>query len=278
VSTKSTADLVAEFDAVDETASKTAEPTAEPTAAASDTGSDAKPAIGFRGPARDYNVAPTTWVRVVLNRPLHRRTEDTAVVPNAEPGTAVRQLRLAHWGLIPSWAKDATTGNRMFNARAESIAGKPAFRRAFAKRRCLVPADGWYEWRRMPGPDGKPMKQPFLMRPGDDHSITFAGLYEFWRPAPDEPLVLSVTVITVAAQGELAEIHERMPHVLSPADYARWLDPADQSPVTLLEPRDEARIEHLQLVPVSTRVNDVHNNGPELLEPVQPVVESQVLF
>ena len=97
----------------------------------------------------------------------------------------MRQLRLARWGLVPSWAKDVAVGNRMFNARAESMTEKSAFTRPFAVRRCLIPADGWYEWQKIEGPDGKPAKQPFLMIPPDGHSLGLAGLYEFWKPKGD---------------------------------------------------------------------------------------------
>lgn len=233
VSTKSTGDLLDEFDAVDATDAEQVEP--------------------------DFNIAPTKPVRAVLTRTLRGEQRP------------VRQLRVARWGLVPSWAKDTSTGSRMFNARAENVADKPAFRRAFEKRRCLLPADGWYEWLREVDPAGKPRKQPFYMTPPDGHSLALAGLYEFWR-APDAeegtPLLLSVTVITVQSFGQLAEIHDRMPLVLDRRSWQRWLDPSATGPTGLLEPRDEVSAETLELRPVSQLVNSVDNNSPELLDPV----------
>jgi putative SOS response-associated peptidase YedK len=245
VSVKTTSDLLAEFDAVDETGDEAAEP--------------------------DYNVAPTTNVRIVFNRPPHGEARQ------ADP---VRQLRRARWGLVPSWAKDLSVGNRMFNARAESMTEKSAFSRPFAVRRCLVPADGWYEWQRITGPDGKPAKQPFLMTPQDGHSLGLAGLYEFWKPkdVPDAEWVVSTTILTVAAQGELAEIHDRMPLVIDRHDWARWLDPNQPGPAELLRPHDEVAQEHLELRPVSSKVNSVTNNAPDLLERVDPEPVAQELY
>lgn len=264
VSTKSTSDLLEEFDAFDATSGEATEV--------------------------DYNVAPTTGVRTVLTRapreaaaqPAEERREPAEAQPlkhqpgdsargGAEPAVPVRQLRVARWGLVPSWAKDASVGNRLFNARSESVPDKPAFARAFAKRRCLIPADGWYEWQRETGPDGKPRKQPFLMVPRDGHSLALAGLYEFWRPkgaGADVPILLSVTILTTAAQGELAEIHDRMPLVLRRQDWQRWLDPAVAAPSELLAPHDEVAAESLELRPVSSKVNSVRNNSADLIEPI----------
>jgi putative SOS response-associated peptidase YedK len=267
VSTKSTSDLLDEFDAVDATGGAEIEP--------------------------DYNVAPTVEVRMVVNRPLRPSAAGggtTAERPDldsapagrpADRGPAVRQLRRARWGLVPSWAKDRSIGNTMINARAESVLTKAAFRRAFASRRCLIPADGWYEWQRATDAAGKPHKQPYLMTPPDGHSLAFAGLYEFWRPA-DAPegtdLLVSAAIITVAAVGELAEIHDRMPLVLHVDTWADWLDPANAAPTELLVPRDEASIESLELRPVSSRVNTVQNNSPDLLDRVEPAAAAQPLF
>jgi putative SOS response-associated peptidase YedK len=251
VSTKSSVDLLDEFDAVAPDRPDSAAPDIEP----------------------NYNVAPTLDIRIVVNR------------APAQGDAPIRQLRVARWGLVPSWAKDLSVGSRMFNARADSVATKPAFRKAFATRRCLIPADGWYEWRREDGPDGKPVKQPYFMTRADGASVAFAGLYEFWRPRePDDaeepaPWVTSATILTVDSQGALAQIHDRMPLVLDPADWARWLDPAADGPQDLLAPYDEARQEHIELVPVSTAVNNVRNNGPELLEPApDPQPLPQTLF
>jgi putative SOS response-associated peptidase YedK len=244
VSVKSTANLLDEFDAVDETDGATT--------------------------TSGYNVAPTTGIRIVVNRVPHGAPEE-----ETEP---VKQLRLARWGLVPSWAKDLSVGNRMFNARAESVPEKSAFSKAFARRRCLVPADGWYEWQKIS--TDKAGKQAYLMIPADGHTLAFAGLYEFWKPKddPEADWLTSVTIITAAAQGELAEIHQRMPLVLARGDWARWLDPNQDGPTDLLQPQDEMAREGLELRPVSSKVNNVANNGPELLEREEPDPVAQALF
>lgn len=228
---RSDADLVDEFDAIDATSGVTVEP--------------------------DYNIAPTKPVRVVVNRPLRDAEGRPAALPT-------RQLRVVSWGLVPSWAKDRSTASRMFNARLESVATKPAFRRAYAKRRCLVPADGWYEWQQ--SESGR--KQPMYMTPSDGHLLAFAGLYEFWGP-PGETIT-TCTIITSPSAGELAAIHDRMPLVLAAPAWERWLDPRVDDPADLLAPWDEARGEHLELRPVDTTVNSVDNNGPELIRLVEP--------
>jgi putative SOS response-associated peptidase YedK len=217
----------------------------------------------------DWNIAPTKPVRTIVNRPLR----DADGSPAKEP---TRQLRVMSWGLVPSWAKDRKTQGRMFNARVESVADKPAFRAAYAKRRCLIPADGWYEWRVIDGPDG-PLKQPMYMTPPDGHSIAFAGLYEFWRHG-EEPTLSTCTIITTPSVGMLSEIHDRMPLVLPHDAWARWLDPKVSDPSDLLAGWDEARGEHLELRPVATTVNSVDNNGAELIAAVEPIAEAQTLF
>jgi putative SOS response-associated peptidase YedK len=243
VSVRSDADLLTTFDAVDATDDEQLEP--------------------------DWNVAPTKPVRAIVNRPLR----DESGTPATQP---TRQLRVLSWGLVPSWAKDRSIASRMFNARLESVAGKPAFRTAYAKRRCLIPADGWYEWQVVDGPDG-PVKQPFYMTPADGHPIAFAGLYEFWRGG-DGPTLTSCTILTAPSDGALAEIHDRMPLVLPRRAWARWLDPAVSDPADLLRPWDEAAGEHLELRPVSTAVNKVDNNGAQLVERADPLPEAQTLF
>jgi putative SOS response-associated peptidase YedK len=239
VSVRSDADLTDEFDAVD--------------------------ATDGLWPEADFNVAPTKPVRVVVNRPL--RDADGTPAP-----TPTRQLRVVSWGLIPSWAKDRKTQSRMFNARVEGVATTSAFRRAYAKRRCLVPADGWYEWRK--NDDGT--KQPVYMVPTDGHSVAFAGLYEFWGERGET--VTTCTIITAPSAGALSEIHDRMPLVLPRSSWDRWLDPAVDDPADLLQAWDEAKGEHLELRPVPTLVNKVDNNGPELIEHVEPQPEAQRLF
>jgi putative SOS response-associated peptidase YedK len=269
VSTKSSSDLLEEFDAEYES---------EPSAAAQ--------ALDF---PPDYNVAPTKTIRLVLKRPPRSATKDAGQDPaqkadaDAKPKASppVRQLRLAYWGLVPSWAKDRSVGAKLINARAESLADKPAFRNGFAKRRCLIPADGWYEWLRTNDAAGKPLKQPFFMTPPDGRSVALAGLYEFWKPkdaAPEVELLLSATIVTVAAQGALAEIHERMPLVLDPGAWDRWLDPSAPGPAELLEPPDEAVRDHLELRAVSSEVNNVKHNSAGLLTPVTPPAAALELF
>jgi putative SOS response-associated peptidase YedK len=243
VSVKANADLTDEFDAVD--------------------------ATDGLWSAADYNVAPTKPVRVVVNRPLR----DAGGTPAGSP---TRQLRVVSWGLIPSWAKDRKTQGRMFNARVEGVATTNAFKKAYAKRRCLVPADGWYEWRK--SDDGT--KQAMFMVPEDGHSLAFAGLYEFWSDpaAKDAPTVTSCTIITGPAAGALTDIHDRMPLVLPRTAWSHWLDPAVADPADLLRSWDEVAGEHLELRPVPALVNKVDNNGPELIERVEPQPEAQALF
>lgn len=217
----------------------------------------------------DYNVAPTKPVRAIVNRP--RRDESGAVT-----GDPVRQLRLMAWGLVPSWAKDRKAAAKMINARAESVATKPAFRNAYAKRRCLIPADGWYEWRVVDGVNG-PRTQPMYMTSVDGHGLAFAGLYEFWRGG-DGPTLTTCTIITTPSRGALTEVHDRMPLLVPLASWGRWLDPSVPNPADLLEPWDEAAVEHLALRPVSTAVNKVDHNGAELIAAAEPIPEPQRLF
>ena len=214
----------------------------------------------------DFNVAPTKQAPVVLER-----------AAGDVPASPVRRLRLLRWGLVPSWAKDASVGNRMINARAETLLDKPAYRRAALARRCLVPADGWYEWQLSPtekDAKGKPRKQPFFVRPQAEGSpIAFAGLYELWR---DKQLddddqgawLASFVIVTTAAEPGLPAVHDRMPLVLPPDRWTAWLDPGERDADTvraLLAPSEPGRF---VAVPVSTRVNAVGNNGPHLLDEV----------
>jgi putative SOS response-associated peptidase YedK len=217
----------------------------------------------------DYNVAPTKAVYAVL-----ARTADGEDEP-----TVARQLRVVKWGLVPSWAKDPSIGSRMINARSETLADKPAFRRAYVKRRCLVPADGYYEWYTPTGDavaktaKGKPKKQPFFIHRADGRSLAMAGLYEWWhdksrdRDDPDAWL-LTATIVTTEATDAVGRIHNRMPVVIAHADWRRWLDPevSDRSEVdAMMQP---ALSTTLEAFPVSLRVNNVRNNGPELIEPL----------
>ena len=188
----------------------------------------------------------------------------------------MRQLRVITWGLVPSWAKDRSIGNRQFNARAESVPSKPAFRRAYAARRCLIPADGWYEWLRSTDANGTAVRQPYYMAPSDGEVIGLAGLYEFWGERGS--VLTTCTIITVAAFGALTGIHDRMPLVVPRSGWQRWLDPAITDPADLLAPWDEVSGEHLELRPVSTQVNDSTHEGRQLVEPTDPVATPDTLF
>jgi len=214
----------------------------------------------------DYNVAPTKPVYAVLTR---RSLE----LPEGSP--AVRQLRVVSWGLVPSWAKDPSIGSRLINARMETLAEKPAFRRAFAKRRCLLPADGYYEWYAGSGVTGGAAvkKQPFYIHPKDGSSLAMAGLYEFWRAEhadPDDPLSWrwSTAVITTQAEDAVGLIHDRMPLMVERDRWVEWLDPTRSEPDELRELLVPAAPGLLDAYPVSTAVNNVRNNGPELVEPL----------
>lgn len=216
-------------------------------------------ATGRTGHAADYNVAPTKDVPAVVQR--HPR--DSAGEP--DQWRTERSLRLMRWGLVPKWAKDPKVGNRMINAKAETVTGKPAFRSAVRSRRCLLPADGWYEWRR--DADGK---QPFFMTCPDGSSLALAGIWETWRDpaaAADAAPLVTCSVLTTNAIGPLTEVHERMPLVLSTESWASWLDPDRADVEELLVPSRDV-VDALELRPVSTAVNNVRNNGSELLAPL----------
>lgn len=235
-STKNPATLAAEFDAVDTT------------------GEDA--------PRPDFNVAPTKQVISVVNR--HPRDDEG----RPDPDRTERSLRVMRWGLIPHWAKSKSVGSKMINARADTAASKPAFRTSLAKRRCLLPADGWFEWRR-----DAAGRQPFFMTRGDGASLAMAGLWSTWRdPAaePDAAPLVTCAVLTTDAVGQLTGIHDRMPLLLAPEAWATWLDPDLADVGDLLGPPDQALVDLLELRPVSDAVNSVRNNGPDLVKEVVP--------
>ncbi len=218
----------------------------------------------------DYNVAPTKEVYAVLQRPAR-----SASGPREEDRPAQRQLRVLTWGLVPSWAKDPAIGNRMINARMETATEKPAFRKAFAARRCLLPADGYYEWYASEARNaaGKQVKQPFFIRPADGSTLAMAGLYEIWRDPTrneDDPdrFRWTCTVLTTSAEDDLGQIHDRMPLLVEPDRYAAWLDPTVSSAEQLAGLLVPAAPGRLEAYPVSTEVNNVRNNGAELVEPV----------
>ncbi|WP_248965723.1 SOS response-associated peptidase [Sphaerisporangium perillae] len=217
----------------------------------------------------DYNVAPTKKVYAVLTRPVEQAGEgeaDSGGTP--EPA---RQLRVLKWGFVPSWAKDPSIGSRMINARVETLAEKPAFRRAFARRRCLLPADGYYEWFRA----DKKTKQPYFIHPEGGGVMAMAGLYEFWKDptrADDDPLkwLTTCTVITTTAEDHLGHIHDRMPVIIGRDRWADWLDPERTDPGQLLDWLKASPPSGLAAYPVSSEVNNVRNNGPHLMEPESP--------
>ena len=222
----------------------------------------------------DYNVTPRAQVLVVRERP-----------PRADHDTEVtRVLSLVRWGLVPSWAEDPRIGDRLINARAESVAEKPAYRRAFAKRRCIVPADAFYEWKVGERPERehgasagrRAPRQPYCVRRRDGEPLAFAGLWEIWRdPAvadPDAPeaWLRSCTVVTTRANGVLAPIHDRMPVVLGEDHWDEWLDPANHDLAVLEGLLVPAPDDWVEAYPVSTRVNSPRNNDAELVAPADP--------
>ena len=233
---------------------------------------------GNRVPAplgADYNVAPTKEVYAVVERPpsSERAQPRESQAPEGRP--AERQLRVLRWGLVPSWAKDPTIGNRMINARMETVAEKPAFKRAFAKRRCLLPADGYFEWypTQQLTKSGKPRKQPFFIRPADGGVLAMAGLYEIWRdPTRDdddpERFRWTCTVLTTEAEDAVGHIHDRMPLTVERDRWEQWLDPTLGDRDDLLGLLVPAAPGRLEAAPVSAAVSNVRNNGPELLEPI----------
>lgn len=199
----------------------------------------------------DYNVAPQSDIYTV-------RAERDEL--------AQRVLERMRWGFVPSWAKDRKIGNRMINARAETINEKPVFKKPLSKKRCIIPADGFYEWKPVPG---EKRKQPFFIRRKDGELLAFAGLYESWRD-PDEPednLVNSCLIITTAPNEVMKPIHDRMPVILPESVWEKWLDPKNDDPEALLKllvPADNALLE---AYPVRKLVNDPKNHAEELIIP-----------
>jgi putative SOS response-associated peptidase YedK len=187
-----------------------------------------------------------------------------------EDAPVERALRSARWGLVPSWAKDVKMGNRLINARSESVTEKRAFASAARRRRCLVPADGYYEWQRV---DGR--KVPYFLH-RDDHILVFAGLYELWpdpERAPDDPdrWLWSFTVLTRPAPDALGHVHDRSPLVIPPGESRdHWLDPALTDPARVRELIAAIPDPAFEPYEVSTAVNSPRNNGPELIKPVAP--------
>lgn len=232
------------------------------------------PADADSGP--NYNVAPTDGIVTVISRHAKPGPPHT---PTDQPN---RRLRLMRWGLLPAWTKPgpgrapAAGGPLLINARADKVTTSPAYRASAERRRCLVPMDGYYEWRPDPrepgGPTGaraksRARKTPFYIH-GDGTMLFAAGLWSAWRPDRLSAPVLSVAIITTEAVGELAEIHDRMPLLLPENRWDSWLDPDSAIDTTLLaRPPD---VTGIALREVSTLVNSVRNNSPELIAPVLP--------
>ena len=192
-----------------------------------------------------YNIAPSTKVLIVRHDPGEGRVAD-----------------LYRWGLIPGWAKDPAIGNKLANARGETVAEKPSFRSAFKRGRCLIPASGFYEWKTVAG-----RKQPYYVRPAGADLFAFAGLTERWN-GPDGP-VYSCAIITTDANALMRDIHDRMPVILAPEDHTAWLDPANQAIAKLKELLKPCPARMMAAHPVSTRVNTPRNDEPALVEPLE---------
>ncbi|MBN1954908.1 MAG: SOS response-associated peptidase [Anaerolineae bacterium] len=192
-----------------------------------------------------YNVAPS---------------QPVAAVPN----DGQNRVDFFHWGLIPFWAKEPQIGSRMINARAETLAEKPSFKAAYRRRRCLVLADGFYEWRKEPGQRGK---TPFYIHLESRDPFAFAGLWETWR-APGDAVIRSCTIITTAPNELVAPIHNRMPVILDPAAYELWLDPVEREPNELQEWLRPYPAEQMAAYAVSAQVNDPGNDSPDCVRPI----------
>ena len=206
---------------------------------------------------QNFNVAPTQDVYALVGS-----------------GDGAARLDVFHWGLVPSWAKDRKIGSRMINARAETLAEKPAFKGLLKAKRCIVPMDGFYEWR--PGDEGgplnakgKPLKQPMFIHRTDGDPLAVAGLWTRWKDPEDSDgrWLHSVTVITTEANATIAPIHDRMPAILPSDVWATWLDPGVDDPAALTPLLVACDEDALSAYEVSTDVNNVRNNRPDLIEP-----------
>ena len=215
---------------------------------------------GKDGPAPNYNVAPTTTVTTVVKR--HTEPDDEST----------RRVRSMRWGLVPPWTKTGEDGGPdgkgplLINARAETVTTSGAFRNSAKNKRCLVPMDGWYEWKGQKG-----AKTPYYMYGADGELLYMGGLWSTWRPkdAPkDSPPLLSCTIITTDSAGPLADVHDRMPLTICASDWDRWLDPDAVIDEGLL--RGHGDLDRIAIREVSRLVNSVRNNGPELIEPAEP--------
>lgn len=202
-----------------------------------------------RGP--NFNTAPTSEVLVIR-----------------EDGTT-RRLDAFRWGLVPSWAKDLSIGSKMINSRAETVAAKPSFKRAFASRRCIIPVDGFYEWKAVPG---EKRKQPYFIHRPDDEPFAFAGLWEQWRGPKDQPPleepIRTCSIITTEANSKMSEIHDRMPVILPRSAWDDWLSTEEHDTEMLGKFLVPAPSKLITFHPVSTEVNNARNRGEHLMDEV----------
>ena len=202
------------------------------------------PGVPPRSPR--YNIAPS--------QPI--------VAVRATPAGSGREIALLRWGLIPSWSKDPAIGNRLINARAETAREKPSFRNAFRRHRCLIPANGFYEWQRQ-----ERGKQPYFVRMRDGHLFAFAGLWDRWE-SPDKGVIESCTILTTVANAVLAPIHDRMPVILPTTEYARWLDPALRDTDSLAPLLVPFPPEGMLAMPVNPRVNSPAVDDEDCIAPL----------
>jgi putative SOS response-associated peptidase YedK len=197
----------------------------------------------------NYNVAPTQEIPVIV---IHE---------------GERHIKKRHWGLVPFWAKDISIGSRMINARVETVTSKPAFRAALKQRRCLIPANGFYEWKGKAG-----NKEPYYFQLPSGEPFAFAGLYEVWedKEAPPEAgPYKSCTIITTDASESVKDVHNRMPLILKPEAYDAWLDPGNKEPDKIEKVLKESSVKELKRYPVSKLVNQAGNNKKECMEPLK---------
>ncbi len=196
-----------------------------------------------------YNVAPSQPIAVIANN-------------------APDRVELFQWGLIPSWAKDPKIGNKMINARGETLGEKPSFKAPYKRRRCLVLSDGFYEWRKQPG---SKTKTPMYIKLQSGQPFAFAGLWEIWS-GPEGDTLLSCTIITTSPNELMADIHNRMPVILPPEAYDRWLDPAERKPTDLDDLLKPYPADSMTAYAVSTLVNNPRNDSPACIEPMQTLL------